>query len=147
MRYLRGFRHRVLRLYHSLVLLIALFLLSLHSNYYYYYYYYYCNRNIFFVIIITLRGRLLFTNRSRVRCPTAGRRGALNAVATSRPLCIFFLLSVLLSSDARFSLVTRRLRGATSANGGTQRDGGISPLPACLSLYRFFHFYIVIDIS
>lgn len=45
------------------------------------------------------------------------------------------------------SLVTRRLRGATSTIGSSQRDGDISPLPACLSLYRFFHFYIVIDIS
>lgn len=31
--------------------------------------------------------------------------------------------------------------GVASTIGSSQRDGGISSLPACLSLYRFFHFY------
>lgn len=76
---------------------------------------------------------IIFTNRSRVRCPTAGRRSALIAAASTCPTYTFVLLPFTL-----VSLVTRRLRGATSTIGSSQRDGDISPLPACLSLYRFF---------
>lgn len=61
-----------------------------------YYYYYYININIIIIMIIIIivilifckhyhsPWSIIFTNRSRVRCPTAGRRSALKAAASTR---------------------------------------------------------------
>lgn len=156
-------RHRSLRLYHFLFCNTANSIISYYyySNYYYcyyyYYHYYYGNRNtlLFFFFCNYYHSPWSITFYESFSRPLPDRRSTRRLKCrcnepTSFCVCTLFVsfFSLLRSYPTTLvSLVTRRLRGATSANGGAQRDGGISPLPACLSLYRFFHFYIVIDIS
>lgn len=145
-------------IYFTNVLLLYIYFLLID----YYYYYYYCRKMMIIIliliyhyyyyeiiiiisivyfltsfVIITTSPQLLF----RIALASAARRSTrrLEAAAgcANEPdfilTCTFVLpLFVLVSA------VTRRLRGATSTIGSSQRDGGISPLPAMSFIVQIF---------
>lgn len=117
-----------------------------------------CNYSL--PIVVTSTIVLASAARSPVDATPRRRHDASRSPSFSRVCSSFVLSSFFILSSLRFVLryckicvrgytqehaLThtdwRSSCGVASTIGSSQRDGGISSLPACLSLYRFFHFY------
>lgn len=88
-----------------------------------------------FVIITTSPHSYFFESLSRP--PPADRRGV-SKLPLLRQRAWLYTYTFVLLLFVLVSAVTRRLRGATSTIGSSQRDGGISPLPAMSFIVQIF---------